>query len=78
MRTVKDVAERLKSIKGTNDINHDIVRKALLFFAKDAKKESQKGYDMTIIFEKRIEGSADNALFLGRFHGITINNDNYG
>ena len=68
----------MKAIRGTNDINDDIVRKPFLFFAKDAKKDLQKGYETTIIFGKRIEGSADNALFLRRFHGLTSNNDDFG
>ena len=62
--TAKDVAERLKAIRGTNYINEDIVRKYLLFPAKDAKKELQKGYNTIIISGKRILGSADNALFM--------------
>ena len=33
---------------------------------------------MTILFEKKIEGFSDNALLLGRFHGLTINNDDLG
>ena len=33
---------------------------------------------MTILFEKRIDGFSDNALLLGRFHGLTINNDDLG
>ena len=38
----------------------------------------KKGYGMTIIFGKRIEGYADNTPFLGRFHGLTSNNGDIG
>ena len=48
------------------------------FSAKDENKELQKGCDMTIIFRKWIEVSADNALLLGKFHGLTRNNDDFG
>ena len=68
----------MKFIRRTNDINDDIVRKSLLFPTKDAKKNLQKGYDMTIIFGERIEGSSDNVLLMGRFYGITSNNDDVG
>ena len=77
IQTAKDVAERLKAIKETNDKNDYIVRQSFLFPAKDANKEPQKGYGMTIIFGKRIEGSADNTILLGRFHGLTSNNDDF-
>ena len=78
IRTANDVAEQLKAIRGTNVINDDIVRKYFLFSTKDAKKKLQKGYNTTIIFGKRIKGSADNALLLEKFHGITSNNDVFG
>ena len=32
---------------------------------------------MTKIFGKRIDGYADNVPFLGRFHGLTRNNDDF-
>ena len=40
-RTAKDVAEKLRVIRGTNDINDDIVRQYFLFSAKDSKKDLQ-------------------------------------
>ena len=33
---------------------------------------------MTIMFEKRIDGFSDNALLLGRFHGLISNNYDIG
>ena len=68
----------MKAIIETNVINDDIVRKCVLFPAKDAKKNLQKGYDVKILFGKRIEGSADNALFLWKFHGLASSNDGVG
>ena len=78
IRTKNNLSEQLKAIIETNDINDHIARQHQVFTAKDTNKELKMGYDMTIIIGKRIEGSADNALFLGRFHRLNKNNDDLG